>query len=90
MAKNQNEKEGKKEFSTADKVKYFEKRKDDVSLSDGQRRYAANRYADLTGGKRDTANTVNQRQARNGNYGKGTEMYTVMVTKLNNNFGGKR
>ena len=35
--------EGKKEYSTADMVKYYEGRVNDTTLSDGQRRFAANR-----------------------------------------------
>lgn len=83
--------EGKKEYSTADKVKYYEGRVNDTTLSDGQRRFAANRLADIKGGKTGGASgKASQRRTYGGGYNGSAQSYTVTVTPRNNNYGGKK
>ena len=85
------ENKGKQQYTDKDKAKYYEKRVNDTSLSDGQRNFAAKRLASLTGkpcdGKAKVAKQTRSNNSGN-NYG-GAQTYTVTVKTWNNNKGGK-
>ena len=82
---------GKQQYTDKDKAKYYEKRINDETLSDGQRNFAAKRFASLTGKPSDgKAKAAKQTISNNGgnNYG-GAQSFTVTVKTSNNYKGGK-
>ncbi len=85
------ENKGKQQYTDKDKAKYYEKRVNDTSLSDGQRNFAAKRLESLTGKPSDgKAKAAKQKISNNGgnNYGR-AQSFTVTVKSFNNYKGGK-
>lgn len=84
------ENKGKQQYTDKDKAKYYEKRVNDTSLSEGQRNFAAKRLESLTGKpSADKTKPAKQTRSNGGgnNYGR-AQSFTVTVKPCNNYKGG--
>ena len=85
------ENKGKQQYTDKDKAKYYEKRINDETLSDGQRNFAAKRLESLTGKPSDGKAKVAKQTRSNGggnSYGR-AQSFIVTIKSSNNYKGGK-